>query len=99
MSAIADTPVRVCSLGHGMHQGRYDTCHEMLTQRNPFCHHVNTKKGTLSQQFVTHVVPPLGMHGMWSGNGCHVNKLLIPLLSLVSAHFLVEITSSPPRND
>jgi hypothetical protein len=33
--------------------------HEMLTQRNPFCHHVNAKKGTLSQHFVTHVVPPL----------------------------------------
>jgi hypothetical protein len=34
--------------------------HEMLTQRNPFCHHVNTEKGTLSQPFMTHVVPPLG---------------------------------------
>ena len=33
--------------------------HEMLTQRALFCHHVNTKRGTLSQHFVTHVVPPL----------------------------------------
>jgi hypothetical protein len=33
--------------------------HEMLNQRNPFCHHVNAKKGTLSQHFVMHVVPPL----------------------------------------
>jgi hypothetical protein len=32
--------------------------HEMLTQCNPFCHHGNTKKGTLNQHFVTHVVPP-----------------------------------------
>ena len=34
--------------------------HEMLTQRALFCHHANTKRGTLSQHFVTHVVPPLG---------------------------------------
>ena len=33
--------------------------HEMLTQRAPFCIGVLAKKGTLSQQFVTHVVPPL----------------------------------------
>ena len=31
--------------------------HEMLTQRALFCHHANTKPGTLSQHFVTHVVP------------------------------------------
>ena len=31
--------------------------HEMLTQRALFCHHANTKRGTLSQHFVTHVVP------------------------------------------
>ena len=30
--------------------------HEMLTQRALFCHHANTKPGTLSQHFVTHVV-------------------------------------------
>ena len=34
--------------------------HEMLTQRALFCHRANTKRGTLSQRFVTHVVPPLG---------------------------------------
>ena len=33
--------------------------HEMLTQRALFCHRANTKRGTLSQHFVTHVVPPL----------------------------------------
>ena len=33
--------------------------HEMLTQRALFCHRTNTKRGTLSQHFVTHVVPPL----------------------------------------
>ena len=36
-------------------QRRYDTRHEMLTQRALFCIDSNTKKGTLSQQFVTHV--------------------------------------------
>ena len=40
-------------------QRRYDMRHEMLTQRALFCHHANTKPGTLSQHFVTHVVPPL----------------------------------------
>ena len=34
--------------------------HEMLTQRARFCIGVMAKKGTLSQHFVTHVVPPLG---------------------------------------
>ena len=33
--------------------------HEMLTQHALFCHRANTKRGTLSQHFVTHVVPPL----------------------------------------
>ena len=37
--------------------------HEMLTQRALFCIDSNTKKGTLSQQFVTHVAPPLGGRG------------------------------------
>ena len=32
--------------------------HEMLTQRAPFCISAMAKKGTLSQHFVTHVVPP-----------------------------------------
>ena len=35
--------------------------HEMLTQRARFCIGVMAKKGTLSQHFVTHVVPPLGV--------------------------------------
>ena len=42
-------------------QRRYDMRHEMLTQRAPFCIGAMTKKGTLSQHFVTHVVPPLGL--------------------------------------
>ena len=33
--------------------------HEMLTQRAPFCIGAMAKKGTLSQHFVTYVVPPL----------------------------------------
>ena len=36
--------------------------HEMLTQRAPFCIGVMAKKGTLSQHFVTHVVPPLSLY-------------------------------------
>ena len=35
--------------------------HEMLTQHALFCHRANTKRGMLSQHFVTHVVPPLGI--------------------------------------
>ena len=34
------------------------------------CHRANTKRGTLSQHFVTHVVPPLGrgtQHGRKKG--------------------------------
>ena len=42
-------------------QRRYDMRHEMLTQRAPFCIGVMAKKGTLSQHFVTHVVPPLSL--------------------------------------
>ena len=33
--------------------------HEMLTQHAPFCIGAMAKKGTLSQHFVTHVIPPL----------------------------------------
>ena len=33
--------------------------HEMLTQRAPFCIGAMAKMGTLSQHFVTHVIPPL----------------------------------------
>ena len=36
--------------------------HEMLTQRAPFCIGAMAKKCTLSQHFVTHVVPPLIAH-------------------------------------
>ena len=35
--------------------------HKMLTQRAPFCIGAMAKKGTLSQHFVTHVVPPLAV--------------------------------------
>ena len=41
--------------------------HEMLTQRALFCHRANTKRGTLTQHFVTHVVPPLGQHELGRG--------------------------------
>ena len=44
---------------HIPNQRRYDMRHEMLTQRARFCIGVMAKKGTLSQHFVTHVVPPL----------------------------------------
>ena len=44
---------------HVKGQRRYDLRHEMLTQRAFFCIDSNTKKGTLSQQFMTHVAPPL----------------------------------------
>ena len=38
--------------------------HKMLTERAPFCIGAMGKKGTLSQHFVTHVVPPLSkIHG------------------------------------
>ena len=33
--------------------------HELLTQRALSCIGVNARKGTLSQHFVTHVIPPL----------------------------------------
>ena len=36
--------------------------HEMLTQRAPFCIGAMAKKGTLSQHFMTHVVPPLSLY-------------------------------------
>ena len=42
-----------------LNQRRYDMRHEMLTQRALFCHRANTKRGTLTQRFVMHVVPPL----------------------------------------
>ena len=42
--------------------------HEMLTQRALFCHRANAKRGTLSQHFVMHVVPPLP-HGGSIGGG------------------------------
>ena len=43
--------------------------HEMLTQRAPFCIGAMAKKGTLSQHFVTHVVPPLGNPFSYIGEG------------------------------
>ena len=43
--------------------------HEMLTQRAPFCIGAMAKKGMLSQHFVTHVVPPLGLGCDWLGLG------------------------------
>jgi hypothetical protein len=43
--------------------------HEMLTQRSPYCH----SKGTLSQHFVMHVVPPLGSKIFVGNSGCKVS--------------------------
>ena len=40
--------------------------HKMLTQHALFCIDSNTKKGTLSQQFVTHVAPPLELHAVFA---------------------------------
>ena len=49
-------------------------CHEMLTQRALFFIDSNTKKGTLSQQFVMHVAPPLGhCEPMVRGPGVEAN--------------------------
>ena len=49
----------VCETKVTLGQRRYDMRHEMLTQRAPFCIGAMAKRGTLSQHFVTHVVPPL----------------------------------------
>ena len=46
--------------------------HEMLTQRALFCHRANTKRGTLSQHFVTRVVPPLGKINLYVVTYFHV---------------------------
>ena len=43
--------------------------HELLTQRALFCIGVNSKKGTLSQHFVTHVIPPLTEGTYTKGGG------------------------------
>ena len=53
---LAPPPLSILAGG----QRRYDMHHEMLTQRAPGCIGAMAKKGTLSQHFVTHVVPPLG---------------------------------------
>ena len=37
-------------------QRRYDVHHEMLTQRALFCHHANTKRGTLSQRRMSYLL-------------------------------------------
>ena len=44
--------------------------HKMLTQRPRFCIGVMAKKGTLSQHFMTHVVPPLGYSALQVGCLC-----------------------------
>ena len=55
--------------------------HEMLTQRALFCHHANTKPGTLSQHFVTHVVPPLTLnHAVALSNSMHAPCMPHPML-------------------
>ena len=51
-------------------QRRCDMRHELLTQRALFCIGVNAKKGTLSQHFVTHVVPPLAEGTYTKGGLC-----------------------------
>ena len=44
--------------------------HELLTQHAPFCIGAMAKKGTLSQHFMTQVVPPLGWGIQWLLSGC-----------------------------
>ena len=53
----------------GVAQRRYDMCHEMLTQRTFFATMRNTKRGTLSQHYVTHVVP-IWVLLQYGGNTC-----------------------------
>ena len=71
--SLLSSSVRVCifmRLQAVMGQRRYDMRHEMLTQRARFCIGVMAKKGTLSQHFLTHVVPPLVMgwsRSEWAG--------------------------------
>ena len=49
----------------GVAQRRCDVRHELLTQRALFfVLESMQKKGTLSQHFVMHVVPPLGVAGV-----------------------------------
>ena len=55
--------------------------HEMLTQRAPFCIGAMAKKDTLSQHFVTHVVPPLES----CTNNEH-DQLSIPIRAQVKSH-------------
>ena len=56
--------------------------HEMLTQRALFCHHVNIKRGTLSQHFMTHVVPPLGFDHESHPEGGAYDHTIIRLYSI-----------------
>ena len=65
--------------------------HEMLTQRALFCIDSNTKKGTLSQQFVTHVAPLVngffleyhgcGLHGHVNFPCIHVSAVLTDIFN------------------
>ena len=60
-AASPDTRVKSGGKSAGMtsQQRSYNMRHEMLTQRALFCNRTNKKRGTLSQHFVTSVVPPL----------------------------------------
>ena len=64
----------------------------------PFCIGVNAKKGTLSQHFVTHVVPPLGSPVKDRLAQGHVQLVIHPLPpSLPPSLLTVEITTSNPE--
>ena len=65
----------------GSTQRRYDMRREMLTQQK---RQADSKKGTLSQHFVTHVVPPLGSTSSRMHNGSLPPYLVIKLSSDVN---------------
>ena len=71
--------------------------HEMLTQRALFCHRANTKRGTLSQHFVMHVVSPLGISWPlcrgWVGLGKPIMK------EHISWETLLQSTSEADRQE
>ena len=72
--SISDDKLLLLKLMFG--QRRYDTRHEMLTQRALFCIGVNAKrckKGLLGQHYMMHVVPPPGSHfGHTLGHSMHM---------------------------
>ena len=69
-------------------QRRYDMRHEMLTQRALFCIESNTKKGALSQQFVTHVAPPLVKSIGTKNSACQTTPIFVGMVTMDSGQQL-----------